>query len=107
MGTLSSMNNRIHLMAAAAALLVLQPFAVNAVLAADSSPAVADKTAKDSKSDKAKEKKICSFETPTGSIRRVRICRTQAQVDADAQRSQSQIDDLQRLSQQPTQALHS
>jgi hypothetical protein len=92
------MTNRLRVTAAIAALVICHPLA--AAEPAKPASAASDKAAK------APEKKICHREVPTGSITPVKVCRTQGQIDANTQQAQDQIDRMNRLSQQPTQALH-
>jgi hypothetical protein len=54
-----------------------------------------DDQAKPKKPDE--EKKICKFETPTGSIRPIRICKTKAQIEADREQAQSTLEEMQRM----------
>jgi hypothetical protein len=91
------MTNRSLLAATTAAMLLVQPFTVAAVAAADTT-APAEQRSTSAQGEKAKEKKICHRETPTGSIRPVRICRTQAEIDAENQRAQEQYDAMSRSS---------
>jgi hypothetical protein len=93
------MTKRFYLTAAASALLIA-PLSFAAVSATDNSSAASSKDG-----NKVKEKKICHSETPTGSIRPVRVCRTQAEIDAANQQAQDQIDRANRLSSQPTSGL--
>lgn len=80
-------------MAAVAAALWIAPFGFAGLWAADNATSNSDQKAQ---ADKVKEKKICHSETPTGSIRPVRICRTQAEIDAAAQQAQEQLDAMTR-----------
>jgi hypothetical protein len=86
------MTNRFAFAAAAAALLIA-PLAFAGLSAADNASAASSQKAQ---GDKVKEKKICHSETPTGSIRPVRICRTQAEIDAANQQAQDQLDSMTR-----------
>lgn len=56
-------------------------------------PAAADESAGTSQQPKAGQpdpnKKICRFETPTGSIRPVRTCKTRAEFEEEANRAQA------------------
>lgn len=95
------MTGRMRFSAAMAALLALQPVAIAQLRAADPSSA-ANKSGGDAA--KPKVKKICHRETPTGSIKPVRICRTQDELDSEAQRAQARLDDMNRMSQQTSTA---
>lgn len=106
------MINRLHFSTGLAALLALQPLAFAQLSAAEPGQAASDAGSSGQKSttaktdkDKPKEKKICHREVPTGSITPVRICRTQAEIDAAAQRGQDEIDNANRMSQHQTQGL--
>jgi hypothetical protein len=94
--------NRLRLSAVAAILFAVQPFTVTGLSAADTAVAPADKQTADPKAEKPKPKMICHREIPTGAIAPVKVCRTQEQIDAEAQRSQSQLDDMNRMRQQST-----
>ena len=61
----------------------------------------------EAKNDKA-EQKICRVETPTGSIRPVRICHTRAEWEAAGQQGQANKDQLNedRMRQQQLQSSH-
>jgi len=104
------MNIRFGLVPAMAALAAFQPLAAaesgDAASAAVSSPAPNGKDAATAKAEKNKpERKICHREMPTGSITPVRVCRTQAEIDAATAQGQAQLDDMNRSRQQQTGAL--
>ena len=87
------MINKVCTVAAMAVLVALQPSAASAT---DFS-APSDQKGTQAKPDKVKEKMICHRETPTGSVRPVRICKTQAEADADAARAQQQLDNMNEM----------
>ncbi len=104
------MKIRFGLVPAVAALATFQPLAAaesgGAAPATVSAPAPSGKEAAAGKAEKNKpERKICHREMPTGSITPVRVCRTQAEIDANAQRGQAQLDDMNRSSQKQSGAL--
>ncbi|HSQ94987.1 MAG TPA: hypothetical protein VLM18_02645 [Croceibacterium sp.] len=101
------MKIRFGLAPAMAALASFQPLAAaesgGAAPATVSASAPSGKDAAAGKADKNKpERKICHREMPTGSITPVRVCRTQAEIDENAERGQAQLDDLNRMRQQQT-----
>lgn len=81
------MTIRSFLSVAMPALLAVQPLAVAGASAAGADPAAPEVGAKHGE-DNA-EKKICRMETPTGSIRPVRTCRTKAEIEAAANQAQA------------------
>jgi hypothetical protein len=76
---------------AISALLAVQPLAFTEVSAAPPS----DKPQGKAEGDKDKaEQKICRLETPTGSIRPIRTCKTRAEFEAEANRAQANKNQL-------------
>ncbi|MGZ3171919.1 MAG: hypothetical protein ACXWJC_02395 [Croceibacterium sp.] len=98
------MKIRFGLVPAMAALATFQPLAAaessGSAPATASTPTPSGKDATSGKAEKNKpERKICHREVPTGSITPVRVCRTQAEIDTDAERGQAQLEDMSRMRQ--------
>jgi len=81
------MTNRLRLSIAVSAVLALQPI----VLAQASAGEPKAKEAGD-KADP--ERKFCRMETPTGSIRPIRVCKTRAELDAEASQGQASKNEM-------------
>jgi hypothetical protein len=77
-----------RLSVAVSALLALQPVIVAHATAGEA------KT-KDDRGKPDAERKFCRMETPTGSIRPVRVCKTKAEIDAEANQGQANKNQMQ------------
>jgi len=86
-GSSNGMTNRLRLLAAISAALALQPIALAGASAGEPK-------AKEAGNKADPDQKICRMETPTGSIRPIRTCRTRAEFEAEANRGQANKNEM-------------